>query len=616
MFRKKNLTYILLFLLIGLFFIFHSPDQNYLAKKSADDAWNSFLSTLNEIVGKGDYINYSFELNDEEVFNIYGQRISYFVGSTNKINAPKMRRTYVLKTDFKTLKLNNSIEFIVFDEASKQVLESKFVKIQNINFSSLLPPILALILCFLYKRLGFSLLISIFISSVVHRKSLFFGISDVFIKYLPESLCNNNFFLSKILVFFILIYISIYLVSKYGGFKALRNMKKYKLLFFPILTLHPYFFASFGTWLFYSVSKYKIFFVQAIALTSSYFFIFNPFSLNLFSNFDSIIKNNNFFEIFIELSKFKYFSFSLLASLFILYYLNKKKFSFLSSKFFTYSKFVKQNPLILYVPFFCFLFAFYFFSLFIGMIGVEYNGNLIAMLFKLGDLFLNFTSIKNYYLNFQKSDISTALLFSACFVLISIFIVLYFKKLLSFKIIIQDVLIPTKLSFKYLFYLVLSSVFILLMDQAGTSHYIISLFNTKIDPIFFPLICFFISLLNTISFGNSLYVIFCLPAILTPISEQLGLNNSISIISIIIEGAIAGELLCPYSPSSIIVSSIYQNNPVLNIIKQFKPLSLAIIFSSITGFLLINTNIPFWTYYFVVVALCLIFFLNNRNKND
>lgn len=617
MIKKKYLPYLISFLFLFVFLIFHNPDKNYLAKKSADDAWNNFSQVLVEIIGTGDYINYNNELSDTEIFNIYGQRISYFVERTNKSNAPKMRRTFVLKTNFKTSKNSNTIEFLIFDEASKQVLESKIVKIQNTNFFSLIPPLLALFLCFFYKKLGLSLIFTIFLTSIVHRKSLFFGISDIFIKYLPAALNNNNFFLSKLIVFLLLINICIYLISKYGGFKALKKIKKTKFFLIPILAVHPYFFSSFGTWILYSSSKYKIFLSQILSLTLSYFFIFNPFNLNLFSNFDYLSKSSKISNIFFELSKYKYFSFSLLCLLIILYHFNKKRFSYSSSKLFSYNRLLKPKLSLLLIPIFSFVFSFYFFSLFIGMLGLEYNGNLIALVLRLKDLSSNFLDLKNYYTNFQKTDIATALLLSALFMLLSVFITLYVKKLFFIKQIVKDTLRPIKLSLRYLFYLLLSSVFILAMDQVGSIHYVISLFNAKIDPLFFPLICFFISLISTFFYGNSLYVILYLPAILAPISENiLGINNGLTVISFIIEGAIAGELLCPYSPSSIIISSIYQNNPIDNITRQIKPLILVILFSSLTGFLLINTKLPFWVYYLALSSLLFIFFLNFRNKND
>ena len=70
----------------------------------------------------------------------------------------------------------------------------------------------------------------------------------------------------------------------------------------------------------------------------------------------------------------------------------------------------------------------------------------------------------------------------------------------------------------------------------------------------------------------------------------------------ILEGALIGELLCPYSPSSIISSALFGVNPSSHVLKQIKYVVLATSIAAILGFLSYGSGVA-PTYCYVGILL-------------
>jgi len=601
-------------LLIGSLIYYHNEDHSYIAKKNADEAWNNFLPTLKEIVSKGDYLNYKFKNTNNETWNIYNQRISYFVEILNKENAPKMRRNYLLDTNYRDFKSRSSIEFYVYDESTNQLLESKIISSKSINILSLIPPLLVLILFFLNNGLSLSLLAGIFVSSSLLSKSLINGVWFIFTKHVPNAFIANNYYLIKVLIFLFLTHFLIYLVSYTGGFKGLQNFKKTKLKYFYYLIFasHPYFFSSFGLWFLNGIKKHKSNYFHILLIVLSFIFILSPYNLNFISNSFNSFKNFDFINLLI----YKLFSFNLIIILIYFYKKNTSNFTSYSD-FYSDKTMIKKSFFIINVSIFSFFTFYYISTLFLGIINTDYNSNFKSLFFSTKDIFFKFFSFQNYYNYFKSTDIYLALILT---ITVSIFISVYFmfqKKLIYLDELLNKIKATLKLNYKYSLYLILSYIFIIILEDLGTSHYIISLFNNKIDTLLLAPISFLIAVLIGIIFGNSIFVLGFLPGILIPIASQMSDKVSIIIIyTIIVEGAIAGELLCPYSPTSIISSSIYQINPLNHIKNQFKIIGIAIIISISIGFLLINTKIHILFFYFLITVSTILFFFKKSNKSN
>ncbi len=74
-----------------------------------------------------------------------------------------------------------------------------------------------------------------------------------------------------------------------------------------------------------------------------------------------------------------------------------------------------------------------------------------------------------------------------------------------------------------------------------------------------------------------------------------------------------GELVCPYSPSTIISSAIYRTNPSKHVFKQLPYLGIALLSASIAGFWAYGLGVPKVVSYIVIVMAVPIVILASKN---
>ena len=155
--------------------------------------------------------------------------------------------------------------------------------------------------------------------------------------------------------------------------------------------------------------------------------------------------------------------------------------------------------------------------------------------------------------------------------------------------------------------MILSLALVKVLSDLGTIYYIISLFKIKIGSSIFPLAAFIMSVLTTLLMGNSFITFIFLIPLLLPIAGQIGSNAGLMMtIAGILEGGIAGEMLSPFSPTSIIISSSYRISPVKHIIAQLPYVLLGLVSAAILGFLMAGTDISLWLSYCAILTFGLI----------
>ena len=131
----------------------------------------------------------------------------------------------------------------------------------------------------------------------------------------------------------------------------------------------------------------------------------------------------------------------------------------------------------------------------------------------------------------------------------------------------------------------------------GSAYYIISLLKVLMGTPFFPFVFFIISTVITFMSGNGLIS----AAVIIPI-----LGGDASAIAAIIEGSIAGELLSPYSPTAIMVCSIFKINTVKHSASIFPYVGTAVLASALLGFMLSGLDLPVWILYLVIFLFFLL----------
>src|SRR5512145_2829260 len=122
MLSKRPFLIGLSIIIISVLLLYHG-DEEYLQKRAADKTWEELLPTLNQIVHKGDYLKYETAIGttSEPLWETYIERYSYHVGSINKKNAPKMRKTFTLSTQFRNFNEKLSVEFSIIDDNNKDL---------------------------------------------------------------------------------------------------------------------------------------------------------------------------------------------------------------------------------------------------------------------------------------------------------------------------------------------------------------------------------------------------------------------------------------------------------------------------------------------------------------
>jgi tetracycline resistance efflux pump len=164
--------------------------------------------------------------------------------------------------------------------------------------------------------------------------------------------------------------------------------------------------------------------------------------------------------------------------------------------------------------------------------------------------------------------------------------------------------IETRNYLSYMVILALSFCLREILLDLGTGYYVLSLFNSRIDAMFFPVMAFLISSIISVCFGGGIASTAIILPVLLPLAKELSGTDGIMITTAaIIEGGIVGELLSPYSVSAIMVSSILRLSPVRHIENQSPYVLIPFATAFVSGFTLIGTRLPFYVSYLLILTL-------------
>ena len=591
-FKKKRTIFLSIIALVALFLLFYAGDKDYLQEKSADKIWFEFNYTLDQIVGKGDLITYKgIENNSANAKWLkYSNRFNEQVLQLNKKNEPHVRNRYLLAASFSEIEGRVMIKFSISEESTGQLVEEKEVITDPIKYTSVIPAVLALFLCFATARPIMSLAVSLLLGSTLYNGgSVIMGTKEVFFKYLPYGLVGNNL---NMILFLIIISIFLKLLSEAGGFKSLHMSKgPLKYLIFPLLYFHPYSGVTAGSWVQHSFEHIKdrplrsSFISHVLAMVISSLLIYNYSGVGL--------------SLFASSLQFRFFSAAAIAMLVFFFLFNKTTRDMNSIireenvPLFQSKELIKIHPYMSVAFLSSFVALFILLSLLIGMMHLDISPSTF-----------NPSHIKHYL---AATNISSALLLSSMFTCLALILYTLKTRLLNIKDISASSLSSlTGISY-FMLLLLLSFSFSRVLSDMGSAYYIISLFKVKIGTPFFPFVCFIISTATAFMCGNSLITSALIIPILLPIAGQIGGDASTAnAIAAILEGCIAGELLSPYSPTAIMVSSVFKINPVKHASSMFPYIGLVIVASSFIGFMLSGTNFPIWLSYIAIVLFLLL----------
>lgn len=572
---------------VTLFLLFYAGDKEYLQEKSADKIWIELRGTIDQIVAKGDFVTYKNLEPTEIKWQKYSNRFEEYVAQLNKKNEPSVRNRYVFSTFFREIDTRIIIKFTISEESTKQIIEEKELITDPIKYTSIIPAVLALFLCFVTASPIISVSCSLLLGSVLYNGgSIIMGTKELFYKYLPYSLYGNNL---NVVVFLIAMIMFLRILAGAGGFKGLVGLKgPWKYILLPFLYFHPYSGVTAAAWARQSFDSANVkplrssFIAHILTMLISALFIYNYKGIGL--------------TLFAGSLQFKFFSIALLAMLIFFFVFNKTtaNMELVSTgeeePLFRNKDLVKIKPGLSIVFLSLFLLSFAVLFLLIGAIRVDVDSDSFRI-----------AHLKNYLI---YSNVSSALALSSLISLLAIILYSLRSKLLNIKDIHRYFTGTSKSVIYYVVLLLVSFSFGKLLSDMGSAYYIISLFKVKIGTPFFPFVCFIISTVTTFMSGNGLISSATIIPILLPIAGQIG--GDANAVAAIIEGCIAGELLSPYSPTAIMVSSIFKINTVKHSSSMFPYIGTAVIASALLGFMLSGTNLPVWVAY---IAILLFFFL-------
>ncbi len=591
-FKSKKTIVLSITALVALFLLFYAGDKEYLQEKSADKIWFEFNYTLNEIVRKGDHISYQGTNNEPKnaKWEKYSNRFNEHITQLNRKNEPHVRGRYVLASSFTEVSGRIMIKFTISEETTGQFIEEKDIITDDIKYTSVIPAVLALFLCFATASPVLSLAASLLFGSILYNGgAVFMGTKELFFKYLTHGFVGNNL---NILFFLVIISIFLKLLSEAGGLKSLHMSKGFmKYLIYPFLYFHPYSGVTTGSWVQHSFEKTKdrplrsSFVSHTITMIAASLLIYNYSSISI--------------DLFIGSLQFKFFSAAAVIML-IFFFLFRKTTKNMNNivkdesiNLFQSKPLVKIKPYMSLAFLSLFFVLFVFLSLLIGMLRLDISPYMFNPLHT------------RYYLT--ATNISSALALSAFFTCISFAIYTIRTRLLNIGDIFSSSVSSIKSISYFLLLLLLSLAFSKLLSDMGSAYYIISLFKVKIGTPFFPFVCFIISITTTFMSGNSFTTSALIIPILLPIAGQIGGDvSTANAMAAILEGCIAGELLCPYSPTAIMVSSMFKLNPVRHAGSAFPYIGLIIVASSFIGFMLSGTNFPTWASYIAIAVFLLL----------
>ena len=521
-------------LVFTIFLFVYGKDNYYLKLKSADKTWSEIAVTLDEVLRKGDYLEYdtSTEQNDPSKL-IYQKRFSQQVDALNQRNSPRVLNTYLLKTHFTNIEEKEIIEFELTEKSTDQLIEKRAVQIEYIKAKSIIPGIVALFGAMLTMRPILCLFAGVWIgASIGAGNSFILGLNDMLFTYLPYGLAGNNYAGFKISIFIFCMLFVLRILAKSGAVKTLSE-EKTPLKFIPLVLslLHPYLFISFGAWWWNAINKNKTTFntefpFQSLGVALQPLILISPFLILGLST----IRNASFALIVVS----------------VCYILWSKKASRLVTE--TVPKQGLKN--IRAIPYITILSALV--PLPLTLVG--FNPSSILMLSGL-----------------------TALL---C----SIFCSTRFKTLSSAEI-LKLAGSNFVFSLKYILYVILATALGKVLYDLGAIHYMISVFSVDAESPQFYSLLFLSSLISSAFMGGCLI---SAPILISSFAPLMGYNISSTEISTaticILEGALMGELFCPYSPTTIISSAIYHTSLTRHVLKQLPYITLAAVVSAVVGF--------------------------------
>lgn len=576
---------------ITLFLLFYAGDKEYLQEKSADKIWVELNWTIDQIVRKGDFVTYKNIEPVEAKWQKYSNRFNEYVTQLNKKNEPHVKNRFIFSTSFRKIDTRIIVKFIISEESTGQIIEEKELITDPIKYTSIIPAVLALFLCFVTASPIISVSCSLLLGSILYNGgSIIMGTKELFYRYLPYSLFGNNL---NMVVFLITIIMFLRILAGAGGFKGLVDSKgKLKYILLPFLYFHPYSGVTAAAWTRQSFDNRNIvrplrssFIAHVLTMLISTLFIYNYKNIGV--------------TLFVESLQFKFFSIASIAML-LFFFLFKKttpRMEIVSSgeeePLFTNKDFIKIKPNLSIFFLSLFLFSFVILSLLIGAIRVDVDSDSFRI-----------AHLKNYLI---YSNVSSALALSSLISLLSIILYSLKVKILNIKDITKYIAGTSKDVTYYAVLLLLSFSFGKLLSDMGSAYYIISLFKVKIGTPFFPFVCFVISTATTFMSGNGLISSATIIPILLPIAGQIGGDlSSANAVAAIIEGCIAGELLSPYSPTAIMVCSIFKINTVKHASSMLPYIGATVIASALIGFMLSGTNLPVWVIYIIIFLFFLL----------
>ncbi|MEI6079362.1 MAG: Na+/H+ antiporter NhaC family protein [bacterium] len=578
------------FLLFFVFLMIYDGDNEYLQEKTADKIWFEFTETVNDIVRKGDHISYAPSPVNTETnkWKRYRDRLAYQIEVLNIKNAPMMKNSYLLETKFEDFEGKYNVYFTLYEKNTGKIVDAREITSEPIKAKSTIPAILAVVFAIITLRPILSLLVAVWVGSIINNaNSPIVGLQQMIANYIPAGLIGKDFSNLKIIISFMLIQASLALLVYSACAKNLKdiNSKFLKILPIPFMAVHPYIFASIGSWwfnLFTTKPKQMFrssFISQSLSLALPALF-FSPYILYIFGMLShqlyALNLNISPIDLFARTLPFRFFSFSIIAVI-IGYSIFNKNIGEIStdvvSSDTSSDKFKPMMKINRWLPYFAIFAA-------------------IAVL-----------SIGSFFFD----DINTSLLVSAAICFTTVSSILLKTYLLSFKEIGKVSWLSLRSTINYTVLLVLSFALIKVLYDLGTVYYIISLFKVKIGSTIFPLTAFIMSVLTTLIMGNSFVTFTLLTPLLLPIAGQLGGITELTMtIAGILEGGLAGEMISPFSPSSIITSSIYKISTARHIITQLPYVSMCLACAGILGFLMCATDIPIWISYCAILAFGLI----------
>ena len=553
--KKIKVTLWIALLALVVFLSFYGEDNYYLTLKSADKSWSTIAYTLDDIVKKGDYVEYIYEPEQENTpKSIYQKRFAQQAEALNQRNAPRVLNTYLLKSSLGDIDGKEIVEFEIIEKSTGQVIEKRAIQAEHIEAKSIIPGIIALFGTMLTMRPILSLLAGIWVGASMHSGNSFtLGLHDLLLEYIPYGLTGNGYAGLKIAIFLLCLLFVLRMLARTGAAKTLAD-EKYPLKLVPLVlsAIHPYIFISFGAWWYNAINKNKPtanteFPFQGIGVAIQPLILASPFlipltflsgTLGLTSSYESIQDNLHSLSM-------RYASFAIIAV--SICYVAWSKKTVRTIRLIEPKPGLKNIRSIPYLAGLALLAP-------IPLTLVGFNHNSILVLSGLMSL------------------------------LLAIFYSTKSKTISSYEI-LRLAGTSARYSIKYIFYIILTIALGKVLYDLGAVHYMISAFSVDASSSMFFVLLFLSSLISSAFMGGCLI---SAPLLISSFAPLMGYQMDAAGLSTatvcIIEGSLMGELFCPYSPTAIISSALYGSSLPKHVIRQLPYITLATVLASITGF--------------------------------